>query len=82
MALNGALVITASKIMDGKKQSYLYSGPGKDIAIITANVLRVVPTGADDEDSLYIMNDGTLIWGIADFDDTTNVLSASDQTGS
>ena len=82
MALNGAIVITVTKILDGKKKSYTYNGTGKDVTIVTANLKAVHPTGTDDEDSIYEMNDGTLLWGIEDFDATTSELSATDRTGS
>lgn len=82
MALNGAIVITVTKILDGTKKAYTYNGTGRDITIVTANLKAVHPTGASDEDSIYEMNDGTLLWGIESFDDTTSELSASDATGS
>lgn len=82
MALNGAIVITVTKIFDAKKQAYLYNGTGKDITIVTANLKAVHPIGDSDEDSLYEMVDGSLYWGVESFDDTTSELSASDRTGS
>jgi hypothetical protein len=82
MALHGAVTITATKILDGKKQAYTYNGSGKDIIILTANVKAIYPIGASDEDSLYELMDGTLIWGVQSFDDTSNEISSSDLTGS
>lgn len=82
MSLNGAIVITVTKIKDPKKEAYTYNGTGKDIAIVTANLKAVHPAGASDEDSIYEMVDGTLLWGIEDFDATTSELSATDRTGS
>lgn len=82
MAIAGATTITATKILDGKKNAYTYNGSGKDISLITANILRVHPIGASDEDSLYEMVDGTLIWGVEDFSATIIDLSATDNTGS
>jgi hypothetical protein len=82
MALNGAIVITVTKIVDGKKQAVTYNGSGKDIAIVTANLKAVHPAGTSDEDSIYEMVDGTLYYGIEDFDASTSELSATDRTGS
>ncbi|HEY0750942.1 MAG TPA: hypothetical protein VGD26_07295 [Chitinophagaceae bacterium] len=82
MALRGGTVITATKILDGKKKAYTYNGTGKDVTLITANIKAIYPIGASDEDSLYEMNDGTLLWGVESFDDTTLDISATDNTGS
>lgn len=82
MAIAGATTITATKILDGKKGAYTYNGSGLDVSLITANILRVLPIGASDEDSLYIMNDGTMLWGVESFSDTIVELSATDNTGS
>lgn len=82
MALNGAIVITVTKIFDPSKRAYFEFADGKDIAIVTANLKHVLPIGASDEDSLYVMTDGTMYWGVESFTDTTSELSATDNTGS
>ena len=83
MALNGAIVITAKKIVDGPTKSVRYSGTGKDVAIVTANLKCLYPAnGASETDTIYEMMDGTLYYGIEDFDASTSELSATDRTGS
>jgi hypothetical protein len=82
MALNGAIVITVTKIVDGPKKAVMYNGTGRDITIVTANLKAIHPAGSADEDSIYEMVDGTLYYGIEDFDATTSELSATDRTGS
>jgi hypothetical protein len=81
MALNGAIALTVKKIMNGRTRAYTYSGTGKDITIVTAN-LKAVHTIDGGLDSLYEMNDGTLLWGVESYSDTISELSASDRTGS
>lgn len=82
MAIAGATTITATRIKDPKKEAYTYNGTGRDIAIFTSHIKCIHPTGASDEDSLYELIDGTLIWGVESFDDTIVELSATDRTGS
>lgn len=82
MALHGAVTITATKIKDAGKEAYTYNGSGKDIILITSNIKKVTPIGESGEDSLYELMDGTLIWGVRSFDDTSNEISSSDLTGS
>lgn len=82
MALKGATVITITKLYDPTKRAYFEFADGRDITIVTANLKAVHPTGASDEDSIYEMTDGTKYWGVESFDDTTNELSATDNTGS
>ena len=82
MALSGAIVITITKLFDPQKKAYFEFADGKDITIVTANLKHILPIGASDEDSLYVMVDGTMYWGVESFDDTTSELSATDRTGS
>jgi hypothetical protein len=82
MALNGAIVITVTKVLDPVKKAYTYNGTGMDMSIVTANLKAVYPSGTANEDSIYEMVDGTLLWGIEDFSQTTSELSATDRTGS
>jgi hypothetical protein len=82
MALKGGIIITATKIVDGAKRAVTYSGTGKDITLITANIKAIHPTGASDEDSIVEMTDGSLITGVVAFDDLNTDISATDSTGS
>jgi hypothetical protein len=82
MALNGATNITVTKIMNGKTKAYTYNGTGKDIILISANIKSITGTGDSNEDSLYELTDGTLLWGVESYSDTSTELSASDRTGS
>jgi hypothetical protein len=82
MALKGAVVITATKIVDGPKQRVAYSGSGKDVTLMTANIKEILPTGTSDEDSIVILNDGSMYIGQVAFDDLNTGISATDETGS
>ena len=82
MALSGAVVITATKVVDGKNQRIAYSGTGKDFTLLTANIKHIEGTGTSDEDSLVLLNDGSIYIGQVAFDDLNASISATDATGS
>jgi len=82
MALKGAVVITATKVVDGVNKRVAYSGSGKDFTLITANIKSIEAYGASDEDSLVLLNDGSIYIGQVAFDDLNTGISATDETGS
>lgn len=82
MAAKNSFVVTATKIVDGKKQAVTYSGSGKDVTIMRENVKIIYPAGASDEDSIIVLMDGTQITSPEEFDDLNTDVSATDITGS
>jgi methylaspartate ammonia-lyase len=82
LAQKSQVVITATKYVDGVSKSVKYSGSGKDFTLFTAQIKHIEPYGSSDEDSLVLLNDGSIYIGQVAFDDLNTGISATDETGS
>jgi hypothetical protein len=82
LAAKNAIVVTATKIVDGKKQAVTYSGSGKDVTLMRENIKIIYPASTSDEDSVIVLVDGTMIYCPEEFDDLNTDVSATDITNS
>lgn len=82
MAAKNAFSITYTKHVDGVQKVVRYSGTGKEVILQRENVQAIYPTGTSDEDSLFVMTDGSYYIGQEDFADVQTDISATDLTGS
>lgn len=82
MPAKNAFSITYTKHVDGPQKVVRYSGSGKEVILQRENVAGIYPYGASDEDSLFVMNDGSYYIGQEDFADVQIDISATDLTGS
>lgn len=80
MAQKSLVTVTATKIVR-PNQSVVTFTDGKDITV-NLNEVRILPTGASDEDCIIIQPDGTQITAQVSFDDLNTAISATDETGS
>jgi hypothetical protein len=80
VAAKNEISVTATKIVDGKKQAVIYSGSGKSVTLTREHLVRYEAHGS--EDTIFILADGTQIIGQQEYADVNTAISATDSTGS